>query len=359
LYVGAFLLPLIVWSLVSYVPWIWHPLVKVATPGDSTFLTTGMTIERGAFEQENRTLAATGKHLAQGERANPIFLPPPHAVARALVTGFMTPPIRRGDPWLHQSLLHSIGIIAWGFGLAILVGVPLGILCGSFPAIALLAEPFVDFIRYMPAPAFGALAVAVFGINDEPKIAIIVIAVFFTTVLVVANTARTVDGALLEAAQTLGAKPRQLLLRVVVPAMLPALYRDLRILLGGAWTALIVAELIGASSGISYFINQQGKYRNYDNVFVGIILIGLIGLMCDQFLAWLGRLLFPYAGAPPSRASVLAWCFLTWPLRILLRLLGWMAAPLIAHVRRNLAAHARAEQALNAYRAAHMQEDAP
>jgi NitT/TauT family transport system permease protein len=286
-------LPLGLWSAVSYIPWLWHPLMRVTSTGDGSFA-AGQLIERATFSSTNATLIAAGQAPAVGERANPVFLPPPHAVARALVTGFTTPPLRKGEPWLHESLLHSLRLIAIGFSIAAGIGVPLGILCGSFRVVSHLIEPFVDFLRYMPAPAFGALMVAVCGINDEPKIAIIVIASFFTTVLVVANTARHVEHSLLEAAQTLGATDRMLLTRVIVPAMLPQLYTDLRILLGAAWTALIVAELIGASSGISYFINQQGKYRNYDNVFAGIILIGLLGLITDQVLAFIGRFLFPW-----------------------------------------------------------------
>lgn len=289
----AFILPLTAWSAIAYVPWLWHPLVHITAAGDGAFLTDQL-VGKGAFARANADLLEQGKIPAVGEPANPVFLPPPHAVARALVTGFTTPPLRKNEPWLHESLWHSIRLIAWGFGISAVVGVPLGILCGSFRLVSHLCEPFIDFIRYMPAPAFGALAVAVFGINDEPKIAIIVISSFFCTVLVVANTARLVDRSLLEAAQTLGASERQLLTKVIVPAMLPQLYNDLRILLGSAWTALIVAELIGASSGISYFINQQGKYRNYDHVFAGIILIGLLGLITDQILAFLSRFIFPW-----------------------------------------------------------------
>ncbi len=159
---------------------------------------------------------------------------------------------------------------------------------------ARLTEPFIEFFRYLPAPAFGALAVAVLGINDAPKIAIIFIGTFFQQVLVVANTTRRLDPALLEAAQTLGAKPRQLLWRVVVPGIITDLYSDMRVLLGWAWTYLIVAELIGVSSGITFFINQQAKYRAYDHVFASIILIGLIGLTTDVILASIGRQLFPW-----------------------------------------------------------------
>jgi NitT/TauT family transport system permease protein len=211
-----------------------------------------------------------------------------------MYTAFTTPPLRRGEPWLHQSLWHSISIIFWGFTASALIGVPVGILCGTFGFFSRLTEPFVDFIRYMPAPAFGALAVAVWGIDDAPKISIIFIGTFFQMVLVVANTTRQIDVSLLEAAQTLGARGKRLVTHVIVPGILPNLYTDLRILLGWAWTYLIVAELIGASSGISYFINQQGKYRHYENVYAGIIIIGLIGLTTDQVLGWIGPRLFPW-----------------------------------------------------------------
>ncbi len=313
--VAAFAVPLALWCAVSYVPWLWHPLVRIGDPGGSGFLARDMLIERAAFTAENAKLAAAGLALADGKRANPVFLPAPDAVARALVGAFRAEPVRKGDKRLHESLLHSLRVIAWGFAVAVAVAVPLGILCGAFRAVACLIEPVVDVVRYMPPPAFGALAVAVFGINDEPKIAIVVISTVFCAVLVVANTARAVDPALIEAAQTLGARDRRLLTRVIVPAMLPRLYEDLRILLGTAWTALIVAELIGASSGISWFINQQGKYRNYDNVFAGILIIGLMGLVTDQVLAFIGRFLFPWQVRANGRWSTVVWRIATWPLR--------------------------------------------
>ncbi|HET6284057.1 MAG TPA: ABC transporter permease, partial [Polyangia bacterium] len=217
-----------------------------------------------------------------------------HQVARALLTGFTTAPARPDEPWLHESLLHSISVIFWGFLISSLLGLPLGILCGALPALARLHEPFIEFFRYLPAPAFGALAVAVLGINDAPKIAIIFIGTFFQQVLVVANTTRRLDPALLEAAQTLGATRWQLLRRVVVPGIVTDLYADMRVLLGWAWTYLIVAELIGVSSGITFFINQQAKYRAYDKVFASIILIGLIGFSTDVVLAGIGRQIFAW-----------------------------------------------------------------
>ncbi|HEX2881944.1 MAG TPA: ABC transporter permease, partial [Polyangiaceae bacterium] len=201
---------------------------------------------------------------------------------------------RSGDYWLHESLWQSCQVIFWGFVWAALFGLPIGILCGTFALFSRLFEPFVDFIRYMPAPVFGALAVAILGLGDEPKIAIIFIGTFFQMVLVVSNTTRAVDESLLHAAQTLGANNRQLLLHVVIPGALPNLFRDMRILIGWAWTYLVVAELIGEKSGLSAFLYQQQRYRHFDNVYAGIIMIGIVGLVTDQTLAWLGRYLFPW-----------------------------------------------------------------
>ena len=293
----SFLLPLLLWATVSYTPFIWHPNIEITEPGSVGYFQQGMQIERTAFYEELERQRAAGGSLPDGVRANPVYLPAPHEVAIAFYTSFTTEPQRRSEQWLHQSLWHSIQIIFWGFMLSSVVGVPLGILCGTFAAVSRIQEPFVEFFRYLPAPAFGALAVAILGIYDGPKIAIIFIGTFFQQVLVVANTTRQLDISLLEAALTLGANRRQLLFKVVIPGILPQLYRDQRILLGWAWTYLIVAELIGTSSGITWFITQQARYQNFDNVFAAIIMIGIIGLLSDVALAKLGKSLFPWERA--------------------------------------------------------------
>jgi len=301
----SFLLPLLAWCLVSYVPFIWHPLVEVKHKGSVSYFTTGMLVEKEAFDAENAKARAAGTSLAVGSRENPIYLPAPHEVAVAMYTAFKTPPRLPSEPWLHESLWQSIQVIFWGFTLSSLLGVPLAILCGTFNVLSRLTEPFIEFFRYLPAPAFGALAVAVLGIYDAPKIAIIFIGTFFQQVLVVANTTRKLEIPLIEAAQTLGASKRQLVWRVVVPGVIVDLYTDMRVLLGWAWTYLIVAELVGTTSGITYFINQQARYRNYDNVYAAIMLIGLIGLGSDVVLEQLGKVLFPWRSKRGGRVPAL------------------------------------------------------
>lgn len=304
LVVLSFILPLATWSFVSYVPFVWHPFVRVENAGSVAYFERGMLVERDVFASENQAALTEGRAPAQGTRANPVYLPAPHEVARALYSAFTTPPRLPSEPWLHQSLWHSIQVIFWGFFLSSIIGVPLGILCGSFPFLSKLFEPFLEFFRYLPAPAFGALCVAVLGIYDAPKIAIIFIGTFFQQVLVVGNTTRKVDPALLEAAQTLGANRAQLLFKVILPGIVVDLYTDMRILLGWAWTYLIVAELVGTTSGITYFINQQARYRNYQNVYAAIAIIGMIGLCSDVALASLGARLFPWR--PERRGGSIA-----------------------------------------------------
>ena len=280
--------------MVSYVPFIWHPDMKVTDPGSVSYFRSDMLVDKETFYKEQEKAQANNAAVPTGEPANPVYLPAPHEVVTAFYTAFTTEPKRRSEAWLHESLWSSIQGIFWGFVISSIIGIPLGILAGTYDFFSRLFEPFIEFFRYLPAPAFGALAVAVLGIYQAPKIAIIFIGTFFQQVLVVANTTRKLDPALLEAGQTLGAGNRSMLFRIVVPGILPDLYRDIRILLGWAWTYLIVAELIGTSSGITWFITQQARYKNFDNVFAAIMMIGILGLTIDLLLAWIGRRLFPY-----------------------------------------------------------------
>jgi NitT/TauT family transport system permease protein len=299
--VCSFLIPLALWCLVSYVPFVWHPLVEVTDSGDSIYMEKGGLVDLAAFKQENKRLLESKSAPAKGMRANPVYLPAPHQVVRAMVTAFTTEPRRPEEPWLHESLWHSIRVVFTAFWISSLIGVPLGVLCGVFGLASKLNEPFIEFFRYLPAPVFGALAVAVLGIGDGPKIAIIFIGTFFQQVLVIANTTRKVEPALLEAAQTLGARGVTLVRRVVLPAILPNIYRDMRILLGWAWTYLIVAEVVGASTGITWFINQQAKYRIYENVYAAIFIIGAIGFGTDYLLAVIEKNLFVWNGGQRNR----------------------------------------------------------
>lgn len=295
---GSFLIPVLIWCAVSYLPFLWHPQVQITQSGSVPYFQVDSRVDKAVFYAEAQSAVNAGVEPPQGKLVNPIYLPAPHEVAKALVTAFITPPAQPDAPWFHQSLWHSIKIVFSAFFIASLIGIPLGILCGFSQKISQLTEPFVEFFRYLPAPAFGALAVAILGINDAPKIAIIVIGTLFQQILIIANTTRMVDRSLIEAGFTLGTNKLKSLFHVVIPAALPDIYRDLRVLLGWAWTYLIVSELIGTTSGITWFITQQARYQNFDNVYAAILIIGVIGLVCDVVLMKLGQHLFKWkAGA--------------------------------------------------------------
>ncbi|GAA5482682.1 ABC transporter permease [Haloferula sargassicola] len=415
--VVSFLLPLAVWAMVSYVPWIWHPDIKIQVSaereGVTTVFTAGDHVSRGFFpefveavRQENAAVEAaraagspesgvkrknqkllrqiapvavengwlpyeegqnddkiyaiwrdlaTGEKAAvhpplspenlavvkanwatlsalspefsyrqlpdepllklvpQGVPANPVYLPAPHEVWKAGLRDF-TAEAPEGEPTMGDRYVHSLRIIISGFLWSCLIGIPLGILCGVFDFFSKLLEPFVDFFRYMPAPTFSTLLVAVLLAGDAPKVALVFIGTVFQMVLVVAKTTKLLDPSLLEAAQTLGAKPRQMVTRVVIPGILPNLYNDLRILLGWAWTWLVIAELIGVKSGLTEFIETQGRFRNFDRVFPVIILIGVTGFVTDQILAWFHGVLFPWAGKSGKLSRAVADAVM-WPVR--------------------------------------------
>ena len=292
----SFVLPVVIWSIVSYVPFVWHPQIMITDPGSVDYFQPDMRIDKATFASETAAAIAEKRAVPTGYPTNPIYLPAPHEVLEAFYTAFTTPPAAQDEPWLHQSLWHSIQVIFWGFVISSALGVPLGILCGTYNAIARLIEPFIEFFRYLPAPAFGALAVAILGIYDGPKIAVIVSGTFFQQVLIIANTTRKLDFALVEAALTRGTRNFRLLSRVVIPGILPDLYRDQRILLGWAWTYLVVAELVSANDGLGYAILKAQRFLQTDKIFAGIIVIGLIGLIQDQLLRWIHYRLFPWHG---------------------------------------------------------------
>ena len=251
------------------------------------------------------------KLIPQGVPASPVYLPAPHEVA---IKGYIdfTAESDGDKPSMFMRYKHSLSIVFMGFLMAAICGAPIGVLCGTFDFFSRLIEPFIDFFRYMPAPAFSTLLVALLSLGDAPKIGMVFLGTFFQLVLVVANTTRQLDASLLEAAQTLGAKSFTLIRRVILPGITPNLYNDMRILLGWAWTWLVIAELIGTKSGLTEFIDTQGRFRNFDSVFPIIIMIGITGFAMDQCLASLRKYLFPWTADAAEKKLGLMGRFVTW-----------------------------------------------
>ncbi|HSB22504.1 MAG TPA: ABC transporter permease, partial [Burkholderiaceae bacterium] len=175
------------------------------------------------------------------------------------------------------------------------VAVPLGVAMGAYKPIEAFFEPFVSFARYLPASAFIPLLILWAGIGEAQKLAVIFIGSFFQLVLMIAVTVGNTRRDLVEAAYTLGVGDRSLIRRVLLPAAAPEIAETLRMVLGWAWTYVIVAELIGASSGIGHMITDSQALLATDQIIFGIIVIGLIGLVSDFAFKWLNRRLFPWA----------------------------------------------------------------
>ena len=193
----------------------------------------------------------------------------------------------------------DVGITVWrvlgGFVLAALAGVPLGIAMGAFKPVEAFFEPFVSFARYLPASAFIPLLILWAGIGEAQKLLVIFIGVFFQIVLMVAVTVGSTRRDLVEAAYTLGAGPGGIVRRVLLPSAAPQIAETLRLVLGWAWTYVIVAELIGASSGIGHMITDSQALLNTGQIIFGIIMIGLIGLVSDFAFKAANQKLFPWS----------------------------------------------------------------
>ena len=206
------------------------------------------------------------------------------------------------EGWLlltKHGFLGDIGITIWrvvgGFVLAALVAIPIGILMGAYKPIEAFFEPFVSFARYLPASAFIPLLILWAGIGELQKLVVIFIGSVFQIVLMVAVTVATVRRDLVEAAMTLGARDRGILTRVLIPASAPDIAEILRLVLGWAWTYVIVAELIGSSSGIGHMITDSQALLATGQIIFGIIVIGVIGLISDFLFKWGNRQLFPWS----------------------------------------------------------------
>jgi NitT/TauT family transport system permease protein len=223
-----------------------------------------------------------------GGMVEPLFLPPPGDVARAWY-----------DMFAHEGFASDVWAsfrrIGLGFLFACAIGIPLGIAIGSFRAIQAFFEPIVGAVRYMPASAFIPLLIIWYGIGETEKIAVIWFGVFFPLTLMVADVSANIPKELVNIAYTLGASRWQVFRRVLLPASWPGVIDNMRIGLGWAWTYLIVAELVAASTGIGHVILQSSRFLQTEKIIAGILTIGVLGLLSDAVFRLLYRVLFPYA----------------------------------------------------------------
>jgi NitT/TauT family transport system permease protein len=225
--------------------------------------------------------------------ANSLFLPSPARVwHRALE-------LARSGTLLDDTQTSFVRITI-GFLISTAVALPIGILTGAYRLAEAAIEPAVDFIRYMPAVAFVPLTIIWVGVGESQKYLIIFIGTFFQQVLLVMDNVRRVPREFVDVGQTLGMRDRSILLRIVLPSAAPAIWDSLRVTLGWAWTWLVVAELVAASSGLGYRIVIAQRYFETDTIFVAILVIGLLGLVMDQAMRVVGRRVFRWSARRAS-----------------------------------------------------------
>src|SRR5882724_6950817 len=216
------------------------------------------------------------------------FLPTPIEVLLAGVDGI-------SDGTLLVNTAFSVGEIMAGFILASIFAVPLGILMGSFKIVEAALEPVTNFVRYLPVSALIPLLILWVGIGIEEKITVIFIGTLFQQIILIADVSRGVSHDLLDVSYTLGASRRTVVTRVLIPATMPGVMDTLRVTLGWAWTYLVVAELVAANKGLGYFILNSMRGLFTDQIFLGIAVIGLLGLLTDQLFKAGRNWLLPWA----------------------------------------------------------------
>ena len=225
--------------------------------------------------------------LSASEAVSATFLPSPQAVLSAGLEM-----VRSGE--LLGDLAATAQRVLLGFGLAVLVSVPLGIVMGTFQAGQALFEPVIALLRYLPASAFIPLLIIWLGLGEPSKIALLFVGTVFFNTLMTADVVRTVPRSLIDVSYTLGAYRNEVLRKVVVPHSLPGIIDAIRVNAAAAWNFVVVAELVNSTAGLGYRIVRAQRFLQTDKIFAGILLIGAIGLCIDQLFRFAHRRAFPW-----------------------------------------------------------------
>ncbi|ENP75263.1 hypothetical protein C971_03136 [Brucella abortus CNGB 308] len=185
---------------------------------------------------------------------------------------------------LVGDIFASLRRVLSGFVLGVALAIPVGFLMGWYRIARSLIEPWVQFFRMIPPLAVIPLAIVTLGIDESPKIFVIFLASFLSSVVATYQGVISVDRTLINAARVLGAKDATIFARVIVPASVPFILVGVRIGLGSAWATVVAADLIAAQSGLGYRMQQAQLYYDLPTIFVSLVTIGILGLFMDRLL---------------------------------------------------------------------------
>ena len=214
---------------------------------------------------------------ARLEIVNPVLLPTPTDVARALVDG-----VRDGS--LPRHVGTSLVRVAEGFGIAAALAIALGVIAAMCGPVRLMLEPVIEFIRPIPPLAFLPMFLVWFGLGEASKVAFIAYTTFFPMFVAVAASVLRVDVMLLRAAASLGARRADLIRRVVLPAALPGIIVALRVGFGLALFVIVGAEFMGADAGLGHLIMEGRTFFNPAQIVMGALVLGLLGSLVNALL---------------------------------------------------------------------------
>jgi len=217
----------------------------------------------------------------------PLFLPSPEKVLGRLWG------LAMGGELLND-LLVSTGRILVAFGASAALALPLGIMVGRYRSMEALIEPLINFIRYMPVVAFVPLTILWTGTGELQKYLIIWIGTFFQMVLMIQDNVKRVPQDFIDVGRTLEMSGVAILWRIVLPSARPGIWDAMRICIGWSWSWLVVAELVAATSGLGYRITVAQRYFQTDTIIAYVLLLGLLGLITDQIMKWVGARLFKH-----------------------------------------------------------------
>ncbi|NLE23011.1 MAG: ABC transporter permease [Actinobacteria bacterium] len=227
---------------------------------------------------------------------SPVFVPSPAAVWNAAVTASTTHDgtVGYSGVYLYEHLWASLQRILIASAVAILAGVPLGLLLGTSKWSRVILEPGVTFIRALPPLAYFSLLVIWFGIDETPKVILLVLAALPPIVLATSDAVRSVSHDRLLALRTLGASRMQVVRHGVFPSVLPEIMTGIRVAVLFAFTTMVAAETINGLPGIGGLVRDAQRFNQTDIVMMGIILIGICGIALDLLVQLLDRLLVPW-----------------------------------------------------------------
>ena len=220
-----------------------------------------------------------------------LFVPSPLSVWRAFTETLL---IGYQGHTLLQHLGSSFYRIIIGLGLAFVTAVPLGLLTGVSSKTRAIFDPLIEFYRPLPPLAYYTLLVLWLGIGNESKITLLYLAAFPPLYVSAMQAVKSVDPVLIRAARALGGHNVQVFLYVILPGCLPGIFTGLRIALGVAYSVLVAAEMVAATSGIGWMVLDAGKFLRSDVVFVGIIVMGVTGMLLDKIIRKLEKLASPW-----------------------------------------------------------------